>query len=70
MKRFFAICMLFASATMIGCGDSGSTENIMEGADEAAVLSYDEMVAADEAMMNEDPGDASDDGAAAEAAPE
>lgn len=58
MKRFVSCCVLAFSATIIGCGGSSEPTNIMENADEAAAQSYDEMVAADEAAMSEDPGDA------------
>ena len=58
MKRVLAICLFAASTAMVGCGGSGEPQNIMDGADEAAVLSYEEMVAADEAAMSASPDDA------------
>ncbi len=61
MKRISALCLFGLAISLSGCGGSSEPSNIMEGLDESAVQSYDEMVAADEARMNSDPGDAEGD---------
>jgi hypothetical protein len=61
MRHVFAFGLCAAAIAMVGCG-TPEASNIMDGADQSDVQSYEEMVAADEAMMNEDPGDAIDEG--------
>ncbi len=69
MKRVFAFGLFAASIAVIGCGETTRSGNIMEGEGQSAIQSYEEMVAADEAMMNEDPGDAAEADDAGDAAP-
>ncbi len=54
MNKLFHLTLLFAfSVSLIGCGGSSEPTNMMEGAGEEAMKSYEEMIAADEAMMSE-----------------
>jgi predicted small lipoprotein YifL len=55
MRNFFGIALcLSACFTMAGCGDSEPV-NVGENADQAAIQSYDEMLAAEQESMNADP---------------
>ena len=65
MNKVFAIGALALTIAAVGCGGSGEPTNVMQGQGEEAIRSYEEMVAAEEAMMSQ--GDASDE--VAEAAP-
>jgi hypothetical protein len=58
VKRFFAVCLFGLGFVLVGCGGAKEPSNIMEGVDKAAVQSYEEMVAADEAAMSSDSADA------------
>ena len=69
MKRVFAVGMFALSIALVGCGGSSGPTNVMENADQAAVQSFEEMVAAETAMMSEEPDDATEDTAAPAATP-
>jgi hypothetical protein len=51
------ICLFATSTALVGCGDPKATD-IMENADQAAIDSYEAAVAAEDAAMEADPGDA------------
>jgi hypothetical protein len=57
VKRVLLICLFATSTALVGCGDPKSTD-IMENADQPAIDSYEAAVAADDAAMEADPGDA------------
>ena len=61
MNRFLAVCTVVAAISFatIGCGDSGP-KNVMDSADDAALQSYEEMIAAENAAMDADSGDVGD----------
>lgn len=54
VNRMLQLCFILAATlSVIGCGGSDQPANVMDGAGEEAMQSYEEMVAADEAMMSE-----------------
>ena len=53
MKSLSLVAALLISFTFLGCGGSSEPTNIMEGTTEEAMQSYEEMIAADEAMMSD-----------------
>ena len=57
VTSLFSIAILAAVATLSGCSSS-EPANVMENADQEAIQSYEDMVAEEEAMMSQDPGDA------------
>ena len=58
MKNSCIGLAIMAAVLMSGCGGSNEPTNVMDGMGEEAMQSYEEMIAADEAMMSA--GDASD----------
>jgi len=65
MKYFFSALGLCLSLGFVGCGGSSEPTNMMEG-QEAALQSYEDMIAADEAAMSG--ADAADEAPETEAA--
>ena len=57
MKKVLAIGLLVTAAAMVGCGGSGETSNMMEGADKSELQKYEEMIAAETAAMSASPDD-------------
>ena len=53
MKSLSLVAALLITFTFVGCGGSSEPTNIMEGTTEEAMQSYEEMIAADEAMMSD-----------------
>ena len=54
MNKMLKLCFILAATLIvIGCGGSDQPVNMMDGAGEEAMKSYEEMIAADEAMMSE-----------------
>ena len=68
MKNSCIGLAIMAAILMSGCGGSNEPTNVMDGMGEEAMQSYEEMIAADEAMMSA--GDASDEAPEVEAAAE
>jgi hypothetical protein len=64
VKRVLMICLFATSTALVGCGDPQPTD-IMENADQSAIDAYEAAVAAEDAAMEADPGDADEDGAPA-----
>lgn len=55
MKKFLSVLLVFGCCVSFnGCGGSGNT-SVVDNADQSAVQSYEEMMAAEEEEMNEDP---------------
>jgi uncharacterized protein YcfL len=57
VKRFAAICLFAASTALVGCSSSEPT-NVMENAEQSDVEAYEAAIAAEDAAMEADSGDA------------
>lgn len=67
MKNLCVAGVFAASISLVGCGGSSEPTNVMGNASQSEIQNYDDLVAADEAMMDANPDDGEDEGGAAPA---
>ncbi len=59
MKRVLAICLFAASTSLVGCSEPQAT-SVMDSADQSAIAEYERLTAEQDAAMDADPGNATD----------